>query len=333
MKKILALALAAAFMITPIAANAKTKIGFSIDDLRVERWIRDRDFFTEKAKALGAEVIVQSANGSETTQIQQIENMITEGVKTIVIVPFNAKGLSNVIAEAKEAGIKVISYDRLILDADLDLYISFDNVKVGEMQAQGLVNVMPKGNYYLIGGSQLDNNASLFRKGQMNVLKPLVDKGDIKILGDQWAKDWLTEEALKITESALTANNNKIDAIVASNDNLAGGAIQALAAQKLAGKTAVSGQDADLTAIHRIKEGTQTMTVYKSLKLIAETAAQQAVNLAEGKAPTGVNDKIANGKKEVPTISLEIMSVTKNNIDETVIKDGFYTKEQVYNKK
>ncbi len=331
MKKLFTAALVTATALTAFSAMAKPKIGLSIDDLRVERWTRDRDYFVAKAEELGAEVIVQSANASEATQVQQIENMITKGVDVIVIVPFNSKALSNVIEEAKLEGIDVISYDRLILDSDVDLYISFDNVRVGEMQAQGLVDVKPTGNYYLIGGSKLDNNAFLFREGQMNVLQPLVDKGDIKILGDQWAKDWLPEEALKITENALAANDNKIDAIVASNDGLAGGAIQVLDAQGLTGKVAVSGQDADLQGIKRIVEGSQTVTIYKPLKLIAETAAQVAVDLAEDKEVEATS-QLDNGKKQVPSILLDPISVTKDNVDATVIEDGFYTKEQVYGK-
>ncbi len=204
-------------------ADAKNpKIGFSIDDLRVERWARDRDFFTAAAEKLGAKVFVQSADASEARQISQIENLISRGVDVIVIVPFNATVLTNTIKEAKKAGIKVLSYDRLILNADVDAYISFDNEKVGEMQAEGVIKAQSKGNFYLLGGSPTDNNAKMLREGQMKVLKPLIDKGDIKIVGQQWVKDWNPTEALSIVENALTANNNKIDAIVASNDGTAG---------------------------------------------------------------------------------------------------------------
>lgn len=333
MKKFIITALMATTTLGSFSAMAKPKIGFSIDDLRVERWTRDRDFFVQKAEELGAEVIVQSANASEATQIQQIENMITQGVDVIVIVPFNGQALRNVIEEAKEEDIKVISYDRLILDSDIDLYVSFDNVRVGELQSQAIVDVQPTGNYYLIGGSQLDNNAALFRKGQMNVLQPLVDKGDITIVGDQWAKDWLPEEAVKITENALTANDNKIDAIIASNDGLAGGAINVLEGQGLAGKVAVSGQDADINGVKRVIAGTQTMTVYKPLKLLAETVAQVAYDYAEDKDPeVSVNSVLDNGFKEVDSILLTPVTVTKDNIDDTIIADGFYTKEQIYGK-
>ena len=310
------------------ASPAHPKIGFSIDDLRIERWSRDRDYFVAAAKAMGATVNVQSADANEQRQISQIENLISRGMDVIVIVPFNGKVLGNIISEAKQAGIKVISYDRLILDADIDAYVSFDNVRVGEMQAQGVLDKAPKGNYYLLGGAPTDNNAKLLRQGQMKVLQPAVDRGDIKIVGSQWVPEWSATQALSITENALTANKNDIQGIVASNDAVAGGAIQALAAQGLAGKVAVSGQDADLSAIKRIVAGTQSSDVYKPLKVIASTAAKMAVALAKNEKPT-TNASISNGKKDVPTELLTPIVVTKANVD-LLIKDGFYTKAQVY---
>ncbi|SIT50090.1 D-xylose transporter subunit; periplasmic-binding component of ABC superfamily [Paraburkholderia piptadeniae] len=316
-------------MMAPLAHASKDKpeIGFCIDDLRVERWSRDRDYFVAAATKLGAKVSVQSADASEARQISQIENLISRGVDVIVIVPFNSKTLGNVVAEAHKAGIKVVSYDRLILDADVDAYISFDNEKVGELQAQGVFNAQPKGNYFLLGGAPTDNNAKMLREGQMKVLKPAIDRGDVKIVGQQWVPEWSAATALRITEDALTANNNKIDAIVASNDGTAGGAIQALAAQKMAGKVPVSGQDADLAAVKRVVAGTQTMTVYKPLKLIAGEAAKLAVDLAKGEKPA-FNAKYDNGKKQVDTVLLQPTLLTKSNVD-VVIKDGFYTQAQL----
>ncbi|CAB3791777.1 D-xylose ABC transporter substrate-binding protein [Pararobbsia alpina] len=321
--------LAGLTLAAPVAHASKDKpeIGFSIDDLRVERWARDRDYFIAAAEKLGAKVSVQSADASEERQISQIENLISRKVDVIVIVPFNSKALGNVINEAHQAGIKVVSYDRLILDSDVDAYISFDNEKVGEMQAQGVYDAQPKGNYFLLGGAPTDNNAKILREGQLKILKPAIDKGDIKIVGQQWVPEWSAATALRITEDALTANSNKIDAIVASNDGTAGGAIQALAAQKLAGTVPVSGQDADLAAVKRVMAGTQTMTVYKPLKLIASEAAKLSVQLAKGETPT-FTTKIDNGKKPIDTILLTPTLLTKANAD-TVVKDGFYTQAQV----
>ncbi|KQW96616.1 sugar ABC transporter substrate-binding protein [Massilia sp. Root418] len=309
-------------------ADAKNpKIGFSIDDLRVERWTRDRDFFNAEAEKLGAKVFVQSADASEQRQIAQIENLISRGVDVLVIVPYNATVLNNAIREAKKAKIKVVSYDRLILNSDIDAYISFDNVKVGELQADAVTKLKPKGNYYLLGGAPTDNNAKMLREGQMKVLQPLVDKGDIKIVGKQWVKDWSAAEAMTIVENALTANGNKIDAIVASNDGTAGGAIQALTAQKLGGKVPVSGQDADLAAVKRVISGTQAMTVYKPLKLIASEAAKLAVQLVRNEKPA-YNAVYENGMKKVDTILLKPIPLTKANVN-VLVDDGFYTKAQL----
>ena len=310
---------ASSLLLASMAGMAKeVKIGMAIDDLRLERWQKDRDIFVNKAESLGAKVFVQSANGNEETQMSQIENMINRGVDVLVIIPYNGQVLSNVIKEAKQEGIKVLAYDRMINNADIDFYISFDNEKVGEMQAQSLVDKVPQGNYFLMGGSPVDKK----------VLKPYVDDGKIKIVGDQWVDGWLPENALKIMENALTANNNKIDAVVASNDATAGGAIQALTAQGLAGKVAISGQDADLAGVKRIISGTQTMTVYKPITTLATNAAEIAVELGNDKQPKA-DTTLNNGLKDVPSRLLTPIEVNKENIDATVIKDGFHKKSEL----
>lgn len=334
MKKLLsAMALAVATLCASAPASADAahpKIGFSIDDLRVERWTRDRDYFIAAADQLGAKVYVQSADASEQRQMAQIENLIARGVDVLVIVPYNATVLANAVSQAKKAKVKVLSYDRLILNADVDAYISFDNTAVGELQATALVQLKPKGNYYLLGGSPTDNNAKMLREGQLKVLQPLVDKGAIKIVGKQWVKDWSAAEAMAIVENALTANGNKIDAVVASNDGTAGGAIQALAAQKLAGKVPVSGQDADLAAVRRVIAGTQAMTVYKPLRQIAGEAAKLAVQLVRGEKPA-TQAQIDNGYKKVDTLLLKPILLTSSNVD-LLVKDGFYTQAQLAGK-
>jgi len=319
------------FASAPAMADAKNpKSGFSIDDLRLERWARDRDYFNAAAEKLGAKVFVQSADASEQRQIAQIENLISRGVDVLVIVPYNATVLNNAIREAKKAKIKVLSYDRLILNADVDAYISFDNKAVGELQAQSIVALKPKGSYYLLGGAPTDNNAKILREGQMKVLQPLIDKGDIKVVGRQWVKDWSPSEAMAIIDNALTANGNKIDAVVASNDATAGGAIQALSSQKLAGKVPVSGQDADLAAVRRVIAGTQSMTVYKPLRNIATSAATLAVQLVRNEKPA-YNAQLNNGFKPVNTILLKPILLSKANVD-MLVKDGFYTQGQLAGK-
>src|SRR5215211_446734 len=192
------------------------RIGLSMDTLKEERWQRDRDLFVARAKELGAEVLVQSANGDDKAQVQQSENLLTQGVDVLVVIPHNGEVAATIVESAKAKGVPVISYDRLIRSSEPALYISFDNEKVGEMQARYLLERAPKGNYVLIGGAPTDNNATLFRKGQMNILKPAIDRGDIKVVADQWARDWLASEALRHTENALTQANNNVAAVVVS---------------------------------------------------------------------------------------------------------------------
>lgn len=307
----------------------KLVIGFSLDTLEEERWQKDRDFFVAKAEELGAEVLVQAANGDDAKQLAQAENMIMQGVDVLVVVPHNAEASAAIVDKAHAEGIKVISYDRLIKNSDVDLYVSFDNERVGEMQAQAIVDQVPTGKYVLIEGADTDNNAHLFRQGQYNVLQPLIDKGDIEVVYDQWTKEWDPANAMKNMENALTANNNQIDAVVAANDGTAGGAIQALAAQGLDGKIPVSGQDAELAAVQRILAGTQTMTVYKPVKNLAEQVAEIAVQMAKGEEVAA--DKVVNnGKIDVPSILLDPVAVTKDNVYETVVKDGYHKLEDVY---
>ncbi|MBQ0138327.1 MAG: D-xylose ABC transporter substrate-binding protein [Kurthia sp.] len=306
-----------------------TKIGLSVSDLTLERWQHDRDFFKAKAEELGAEVIVQSADGDEAKQLSQIQNMLSQNIDVLVIIAINSDSLSTVVDQAKAEGVKVVAYDRLINNSEIDAYVSFDNVRVGEMQAQALVDIKDSGNFFLMGGSPTDNNAKMFREGQMNIIQPLVDSGKIKIVGDQWADNWDANEALKIMENALTANKNKIDVVVASNDNTAGGAIQALEAQDLAGKVLISGQDADLAGVQRIAEGLQTMTVYKPIKTIAEKSAEVAVQLGK-EEKVAADTTVNNGSMDVPYIMLDPVSVGKDQIMDTVIADEFHSYDDVY---
>jgi D-xylose transport system substrate-binding protein len=307
----------------------KIKIGFSMDTFQEERWLKDRDLFKEAAEALGAEVEIMTANGNEAKQNSQAETLIGQGVDILVVVPHNAEATAAIVKKAHSAGIKVLAYDRLIKNAEIDMYVSFDNEKVGELQAKAITKLVPTGKYVYIGGADTDNNAHLFKKGVFNVLQPLIDRGDITVVYDQWSKDWTPANALVNMEAALKANGTRIDAVIAANDATAGSAIQALAAIGLAGKIPVAGQDADLAGVQRIVEGTQTMTVYKPIRALAETAAALAVRLAKGETVVA-ESKVNNGKIEVPSVLLSPIAVDKFNIDETIIADGFHSREDVY---
>jgi len=305
-------------------------IGLSLDTLREERWQRDRDLFVARAQELGARVLVQAANNNEVVQNAQAENLLTQGVDVLVVAPHNSKTAATIVEAAHRAGVQVIAYDRLISDSDVDLYISFDNERVGELQAGYAVQRAPRGRYALIGGSPADNNALLYHQGQMNVLKPFVERHEIEIVTDQYAADWQPVQALKIMENALTRNDNRIDAVVASNDGLAGGAIQALAEQGLAGKIVVTGQDAELSACQRIVGGTQSMTIYKPIRTLARKAAEIAVAMGRKQPFETPAARIDNGFKKVPSLLIAPVAVDKDNLASTVIADGFHPLEQVY---
>jgi len=307
------------------------RIGFALGDLREERWQKDRDLFVEAAKKLGAYVQVVSANSDAELQNTQVENLISQGVNIIVIAPYDSEKIASVVALAHKSNIKVIAYDRLIKNSDVDFYVSFDNVKVGKMEAQGVVEVKKSGNFAYIGGAPTDNNASLLKQGSMEVLSPFIKSGSIKLVVDKFTTDWKPEVAYNTIKQYL-ASGGKLDAVVAANDGTAFGAIRALKEYNLDGKIPVSGQDAELSACQRVVEGTQTLTVYKPIPALAAKAVEIAVAMTKGEEPVS-NAVTNNGKIDVKSYYLDPIMVTKGNMDETVVKDGFHSKIQIYQSK
>ena len=311
--------------------NKKVLIGFSMDTLQEARWKKDRDIFVNKAEGLGAEVIVTSANSDDKQQIKDVETLITKKVDIIVIIPHDGKAMAKAVNMAHDAGIPVIAYDRLITESDLDLYITFDNEKVGETQAQYLIDSLPKGKkskIVRIYGAPTDNNAKLFKAGQDRVVNQAVKDGLVEVVHEDWAANWAPGNAKKIMNAAISKNGTDIQGVLASNDGTAGGAIQVLKEEQIAGKVIVTGQDADLIAVQRILDGQQHMTVYKPIKNIASNAAEIAFKMAQGK-PVIAKSAIANGKIDVPSVLLEVTVVDKKNIEETIIKDGFHSKKEL----
>lgn len=302
--------------------KSKLLIGFSIDSLKVERWQTDLDSFQTEAQKHGAKVIAKDADSDDETQFQQVKDMIQAGIKVLVIVPHDTTKASRIVDAAKAAGVKVISYDRMVLNSDVDLFVGFDVYEIGRMQAESIVKLAPKGNYVLIAGSPTDSNAKILHDEQLKVLQPYIDRGDIKVVADSYTKDWEPAEAYLHMMEAIDSSKGDITAVLASNDGMAGGAIQALSEHNLAGKVLVSGQDADLAAIIRILDGTQTMTIYKSITKEGARAALEAIKLAKGEKIES-NSTMDNGKKKVPAVMLKPIVVTKDNVKSTVIKDGF----------
>ncbi len=305
--------------------SSRIQIGFSLDSLVVERWIRDRDVFVSTANSLGADVIFQNAANDEIEQINQVKYLIDKGVDVLVIIPKNADLFTEVIQKAHARGIKVISYDRLIRNSAVDLYISVNSVEVGELMAEEIVRKVPSGNYVFINGPREDHNVSLVREGQTSVFTRY--PGIFRVL-DYHAENWSYDLAYDQV-SALLEKRIRIDAIVCGNDGLAGGAIRALAERKLAGKVPVVGQDADIAACQYIVEGSQLATVYKPITALARQAAVFAVDMARGGRVLS-NDIIFDGSKDVPVFWLSPVAVNRGNIDEIVIDSGFHTAEEVY---
>lgn len=305
----------------------KIQIGMSFDSFVIERWQRDRDVFVSVAKELGAEVNVQNANGVAEEQKKQIDYFIQKGMDVIVIIAIDPASLRESVSRAKDAGIKVVSYDRLIDDADVDLYISFDNEMVGEMMARALLaEGIAGGNVVMIGGSPTDNNVPLVE----GAFKRVMAKHNVSIVDSIHAENWRAEEAA----TYIYANPLKIakaDAIMCGNDDLATQAVRALVETRQAGNMLVVGQDADLAACQRIVEGTQVMTVYKPVERLATRAAEEAVALAKNEEIAGEDvTLIDSGEYRIPYIGLEPISVNRDNIDEVIIGSGFHLKEDVY---
>lgn len=314
--------------------NKKLLIGFSMDTIKEARWQKDKELFSNWIEKHDAKVVVQSANSDDTRQIQDVQSMITLGVDVIVIVPHNGTAMAKAVELAHKANIPIIAYDRIIKDSDLDLYITFDNKKVGELQAKFIGDQIPQKpatplQIVRIYGSKTDNNAFMFKEGQDVVVNELVKENKIKVVHEDWAADWKPEDAKRIMNAALTKFGHNIFAVLSSNDGMAGGAIQALLEEKIAGKIIVTGQDADLVACQRIAAGTQAMTIYKPIKVLAEKSAEIALDMAKRK-PIIAKNSVNNGFKEVPSVLLEVVSVTKNNLKETVIKDGFLSEDKIY---
>lgn len=304
-------------------------VGFSLATLKEDRWLRDRDIFIAKAKQAGIEVILSNANNDSDLQFLQVRDMVAQNIDILVIIPHDREKAADCVALAKKAGIPVISYDRLINNANVDVYVSFDNVKVGRLLGEGLTKAVPKGGYIILNGSPDDNNSPMFREGYMSVIQPLVDSGDIKIVAETWVDNWRRETSYEFVTQALKDYPGEVDAILAGNDSLAWGAIDALAEARLAEKVKVGGHDADLAACQRIVDGTQILTIYKPIRDLAEAAVNLCKSIAAGEKPKG-DTIIFDGTYEVPYVMIDVVAVTRENLDDTVIRDGFHLKEDVY---
>lgn len=287
-------------------------IGLLMDQYNVERWAKDTTYFIRHVNKLGGRVVCLSANGDPAKQLEQAKELINEKVDILVVLPVDLLKAADIVVLAKKASVGLISYDRLIQGADVDYYISFDNVKVGELQADYIKNRLQKGNVALIGGAYTDKNSFLLQFGQMGIFQPYIERGDIRIVYNKLVKSWTFNEGYEAAKECL--RNNRVDAIIAGNDLLASGAIKALEERGLTGKVLVAGQDADSQARENIVKGWQAMSVYKSIDDLASNAARMAMDMARSNSIYYATFTVDNGLKLVPALLIDPVSVNKGNI-------------------
>ena len=314
----------------PTSGTAKPyKVGVLWDFLQVERRVKARDYLMAEAKRLGFEIVFQNANGDEKLQLQQAENLITQGVDLIVILPQNADAACPVIEQAHQANIKVVAFDRLISNCDLDYYIGFNNDVIGDMMANYVFAKKADGNWAMVNGAPTDPNVKQYRDGWLRVIQSAVDSGAIKMVSDTYTEKWDPNNAMKAAENFLTANNDKIDVVLAMNDGTAGGVVQALKARDLNGKVLVTGQDGELAAIQRVAEGDQAMTVWKPDDKMATVLAESIFKILKGEDLPDVSTT-DNKFKQVTSKLLLPVTVDKDNICETVIASDYLKLEDIY---
>ena len=307
----------------------KIQIGLTVDSFVIERWIRDRDVFVATARELGADVNVQDAGADAEEQISQIEYFISKQVDVIVVIARDCGVLSDVVQKAQSAGIPVISYDRMINNANTDFYISFDNRKVGEIMAQALIDAIPQGgDIFMIQGSSSDNNVKMLKEGFDDTLEDT----NLNVVYEANCDGWTAELAVGYVEEALEKYPH-VKGIMCGNDDIASQVVQVLAENQLAGNVVVIGQDGDLAACQRIVEGTQYMTAFKSIEDLAREAAKYAVEIGSGREASeleGVTEKVNDGTYDIPSKVLDPIAVTRENIDEVIIDGGFHRRDEVY---
>ncbi len=330
--------LSAAFACVPSCSRAKIPakkdkmlIGFSIATATfiIERWNKDIKIFTGAARDLGADVLVQLSAGGTKEQIAQINFLLASDIDVLVVVAHDTDMLSGVIKKAMDARIPVVAYDRLVMGVPIDAYVSFNNKQVGRLFARALLEAVPKGNYVIVNGSVHDNNSFEVNSGLHEELDPAIKRKDVQVVEEIWLEQWSSDEALEKIGQVLERRRD-IDAISCANDQIASAAIQLLSEYRLAGKVAVVGQDADIGACQKVVEGTQLMTVYKPIAKLANSAAGVAVALAHGKrVPTEMAVDNKSGVM-IPFYIQEPLSVFRDNMDTTVIRDGFHSREDVY---
>jgi len=344
----LVLVVLATSMVSCGGAGGKTKVGISFSDFATERWKNEADLMTKLLNDKGYDVIVQEAAHDVKLQNDQIDNMVSQGVKGLIIIAEDGDAAATAVDAAAKKGVKVLAYDRLIKSPNIAAYLSFNNTEVGRQEALGVMTALgipgsttwTKDNpakVVLSGGAPTDNNAHLVRAGQMEVIQPYLDEGIITIVADQWVDNWDPANAQKMMENILTAQQNKVDAVIASNDGTALGELTALRAQGLAGKVPISGQDATADGCNSIVKGEQTVSVYKDIRKLSPMAVDLIDALLKGQEFSGLKDytmdELTNGdvkEGSVKCLFLPVEQVTKDNVYDLIVKSCFQKYDDVY---
>ncbi|KPF46948.1 D-xylose ABC transporter substrate-binding protein [Rhizobium sp. AAP43] len=332
MKSVLKLMAATAVIVSlhSVASAEGLTVGVSWSNFQEERWKTDEAAIKAALEAAGNKYISADAQTSAAKQLTDIESLIAQGANALIVLAQDSEAIGPAIEKATAEGIPVVGYDRLIENPDA-YYITFDNKEVGRMQAREVLKAKPEGNYVFIKGASTDPNSDFLYSGQVEVLKEAMDGGKIKNVGEAYTDGWKPEAAQKNMEQFLTANNNKVDAVVSSNDGMAGGVVAALEAQGLAGSVPVSGQDGDKAALNRVALGTQTVSVWKDSRELGKKAAEIANELAAGKAMGEIEGtvKFSGGPKgtEMNSYFINPLPITKENLN-VVIDAGWISKEE-----
>ncbi|MEP4978919.1 D-xylose ABC transporter substrate-binding protein [Ascidiaceihabitans sp.] len=321
-----AIAVTAGVLMSTAAWAEDIVVGVSWSNFQEERWKTDEAAIKAALDAAGAKYISADAQSSSGKQLSDVESLIAQGANALIILAQDASSVGPAVQQASDEGIPVIAYDRLIEDGRA-FYLTFDNVEVGRMQARAVLETMPKGNYVMIKGSPTDPNADFLRGGQQEVLQAAIDAGDITIVGEAYTDGWVPANAQRNMEQILTAQDNKVDAVVASNDGTAGGVVAALTAQGMEG-IPVSGQDGDHAALNRVATGTQTVSVWKDARALGTAAAEAAVALAAGDTVEGAAEWTSPSGTTMQARFLEPVPVTADNLS-VVIDAGWIEKDKL----
>jgi len=317
-------------LICACSSGDKVKIGFLLPNLSDDRFPKDRDYFTAKVNELGGEVMVKDAKNNDQEQIQQANELIAQGAKVLVIIVVNKNSAAVIVRNAHAKGVKVIAYERIISNCDLDYFISFNNITVGELMATYAKKIKTKGKYMVLCGDKSDQNAIWVKQGQHNIIDPFVNNENIKVVYETYIEDWSGDNAYFEVKRFLNLSCNDVpDVILSAYDGMSTGALKALDEINVTPYPIITGQNAELQACKNIVKGKQTMTIYKPIKIEAQKAAELAMKCAKNEKIV-LDKTLYNGAVQVPSILIEPISVDVNNMKSTIIADGFLKETDVY---